>query len=86
MQDQRKTLKKDVSTEDRVTTERPDEGYDLPIDLFAGVVIVAMGILVLVTPLITAMPADAPWNPTAMNIISGSIYLLIGMGFLYRAR
>ncbi|WP_101295903.1 hypothetical protein [Halegenticoccus soli] len=85
MQDQHGTSTKDGQASDLSTIQKTDDEYDLPIELFAGTIILTMGILVLVTPIVTEMPTDSPWNPTAMNVITGGIYLLIGAGFLRRA-
>lgn len=83
MTDRPITQTRDEPTDDPRT--QPD-AYDLPIELYAGVIIVIMGALVLVTPLLTQMPSDAPWNPTLMNLISGSIYVIVGLGLLFRSK
>lgn len=86
MTDQSITQTQDEPIDDPRNRAQSDaDEYDLPIDLYAGVIIAIMGILVLVTPLLTEMPADAPWNPTLMNLISGAIYLIVGLGLLLRA-
>ena len=64
----------------------PETEYDLPVELFAGAVVIVMGILVLATPLITEMPSNWVWDPLLMNLISGSIYVIAGLFLIYRAR
>lgn len=81
-----KTTTADVSDGDYETDNAADESeYDLPVDLFAGTVILIMGVLVLVTPLITDMPTDTPWDPVLINVSSGAIYVLAGAYFIRRA-
>lgn len=83
--DNNKTTTADVSTNDE-TRKASDHGdYDLPVELFAGSVILIMGVLVLVTPLIADMPADVPWDPVLINGLSGGIYVLVGAYFIRRA-
>ncbi|RRJ31401.1 hypothetical protein [Halocatena pleomorpha] len=80
------TTTPDVSATDDQTSKASDQNeYDLPVELFAGSVIFIMGVLVLVTPLITEMPADTPWDPVLINGISGGIYVLTGVYFIRRA-
>lgn len=86
MNDKPKTMIQDSSADDQNASDAPSETeYDLPVELFAGSVILIMGVLVLVTPLTTDMPADLPWNPLLINILSGGIYVLIGLFFLWRS-
>lgn len=81
-----KTTTADVSANDDQTNKASDQGeYDLPVELFAGSVILIMGMLVLVTPLVAEMPTDAPWNPVLINGLSGGIYVLVGAYFIRRA-
>lgn len=60
--------------------------YDLPVELFAGTVVTTMGILVVLTPLIANMPRDYVWNPVLMDLLSGAIYIVIGIYLLIRSR
>ena len=60
--------------------------YDLPVELFAGSVVIIMGVLVLLTPLITTIPQDYVWNPALMDLVSGAIYIIIGVYLLIRSR
>ncbi len=84
--DNNKTTTADVSANDDRTNDASDHGeYDLPVELFAGSVILIMGVLVLVTPLIADMPADVPWDPVLINGLSGGIYVLVGAYFIRRA-
>lgn len=86
MNDKPKTMIQDSSADDQNASDVPSENeYDLPVELFAGSVILIMGVLVLVTPLTTDMPADLPWNPLLINILSGGLYVLIGFFFLWRS-
>lgn len=80
------TTTADVTTSDTQTNKASEESeYELPVELFAGSVIIVMGVLVLITPLITAMPTDIPWDPVLINMFSGSIYVLVGAYFVQRA-
>lgn len=86
MNNKPKTTTADASSSDYDTDEVSDDSeYDLPVELFAGSVILILGVLVLVTPLITEMPTDIPWNPTLINVTSGAIYVLAGAYFIRRA-
>lgn len=86
MNDKPKTMIQDSSANDQHTSDAPSENeYDLPVELFAGSVILIMGVLVLVTPLTTDMPANLPWDPLFINILSGGLYVLIGFFFLWRS-
>jgi hypothetical protein len=85
MSEKRESITKDGLPEDQMQSELPaDSEYDLPIQLFAGTVIAIMGLLVLATPLVTAMPSDHVLDPTAMNVVSGGIYVAVGVFFAYR--
>ncbi|QRV17648.1 hypothetical protein JMJ58_22845 (plasmid) [Haloterrigena salifodinae] len=86
MSDDSLTQTQDEPIDDpREQTASGTDEYDLPIDLYAGAIILIMGVLVLVTPLFTDMLSDAPWRPTSMNLISGTIYVLVGLVLLRRA-
>lgn len=86
MRNKPNTTTADASASDHKTNKASDESeYDLPVELFAGSVIFVMGVLVLVTPLITEMPADTPWDPVLINVSSGAIYMLVGAYFIRRA-
>ncbi|MFC6907107.1 hypothetical protein [Halalkalicoccus tibetensis] len=78
------TSTEETTTREQAATESADE-YNLPVELFAGIVILIMGCLVLVTPLIYDMPTDLVWNPLIINLFSGSIYLVVGVIFIYRS-
>lgn len=76
----------DEPSENYEMTETSDESnYDLPVELFAGLVILTMGLLVVVTPLITEMPNDVPWNPVLLNVTSGALYIVVGAYFVRRS-
>ena len=79
------TVTDDGSPRHQAATESADNDYDLPVELFAGIVILIMGVLILITPLVTEMPSDFVWNPTLINGISGAIYLVVGAYFIRRA-
>ena len=79
------TVTDDGSTRNQTATEPADDDYDLPVELFAGIVILIMGVLVLITPLVTEMPSEFVWDPTLINGISGAIYLVVGAYFIRRA-
>ncbi|WP_121741490.1 hypothetical protein [Natronorubrum halophilum] len=86
MTDRSITQTQDEPIDDSRTRAQSDaDGYDLPIDLYAGTIIAIMGLLVLITPLVAEMPSDAPWNPMAMNLISGAIYVVVALALLVRA-
>lgn len=80
------TTATETSRSEQTTTKSNDgEEYNLPVELFAGIVILIMGFLVLITPLIYEMPTNLVWDPIFINIASGAIYLLVGAFFLYRS-
>ncbi|UPM45025.1 hypothetical protein [Halocatena salina] len=78
------TTTTDATTDESDAASDTNE-YELPVELFAGSVILTMGVLVLVTPLITTMPSDVPWDPVFVNVTSGAIYVLCGMYLVHRA-
>lgn len=83
MNNKSETTTADASGSDATTNEAPGENdYELPVELFAGTVILIMGVLVLVTPLITDMPTDLPWDPILINVTSGAIYMAAGAYFI----
>lgn len=86
MTSQQPTSTSSESIDDRATERDDEDEYDLPIELFAGTVILIMGILVVLTPLTTEMPGDWVWSPTAMNAFGGTIYIVVGGFLLYRHR
>ena len=63
-----------------------DDEYEFPAELFAGIVITIMGILVLATMATTGMPTDHVVSPYLMNTLSGMFYLAIGGYFIHRGR
>lgn len=79
-----------ISTSDETDNEqsgatRADESeYDLPIELYAGTVILIIGVLVAITPFTAEMPTDWVWDPVMMNTISGAIYITAGVFLLHR--
>lgn len=80
------TVTEETTTGEQTTTEpAADKEYNLPVELFAGIVIFIMGLLVLITPLIYEMPTDLVWDPILINVASGTIYLLVGAFFVYRS-
>jgi uncharacterized membrane protein HdeD (DUF308 family) len=60
--------------------------YDVASEIFIGSMVLIMGALIFITLLVTDMPEEHPWNPVVMNVLTGSIYLVIGGFVLYRAR
>lgn len=87
MNNESNTTTTDASGSDPTTNEASSGSeYELPVNLFAGSVILIMGVLVLVTPLITSMPTDVPWDPVLINATSGVIYVLVGAYFIRRSR
>lgn len=75
--------------QERSTQEdQPTEGgkiYDVVAEIFIGSMVSIIGLLVLVTPLVSAMPEDHPWNPVLIDLSVGTLYLIIGGFILYRA-
>lgn len=85
MDNKSNTTTADVSANDETNDAFDESEYDLPVELFAGSVILIMGVLVLLTPLIADMPANMPWDPVLINGLSGGIYVLVGAYFIRRA-
>lgn len=86
MNDESKRMTDNTTVTEQESPETSRENdYDLPVELFAGIVILIMGALVLITPVFSEMPADLVWNPTLINAISGTIYLVVGAYFVRRA-
>ncbi|WP_227379388.1 hypothetical protein [Haladaptatus halobius] len=75
-----------TSSEQQATETTTSDSYDLPVSLFAGIVILIMGILVIITPLFAAMPTNSAWDPVLMNLISGSLYVIVGAYFIWRGK
>ena len=59
--------------------------YDVIAEIFIGSMVSIMGVLVVVTPLVSDMPEDHPWNPVLIDVLVGALYLIIGGFVLYRA-
>ncbi len=59
--------------------------YDVMAEVFIGSLVSIIGALVMVTPLISDMPEDHPWNPAIIDVLVGALYLIIGGFVLYRA-
>lgn len=69
--------------------EQPTESkqiYDVVAELFIGSLVSIIGLLVLITPLVSSMPEDYPWNPVLVDVLVGALYLIIGGYVLFRAR
>lgn len=60
--------------------------YDVMAEVFIGSLVSIIGALVVVTPLISDMPEEHPWNPVLIDVLVGALYLIIGGFVLYRAR
>lgn len=86
MNDESKRMTDNTTASEQESPEPSSENdYDLPVELFAGIVILIMGALVLITPVFSDMPADLVWDPILINGISGTIYLLVGAYFIRQA-
>ena len=78
---------------DQTTSRAPGEAtkdakgdYDITAEVFIGSMVSAIGLLVLITPLVSTMPQDHPMNATLIDVVIGLIYIAIGALVFYRAR
>jgi hypothetical protein len=80
------TTTEETTRKEQMTVESDtSREYNLPVELFAGIVILIMGSLVLVTPLFADMPTNLVWDPVFVNVSSGILYLIVGAIFVYRS-
>jgi len=65
--------------------QRAADEYNVATEIFIGAMLTIIGVLVLITPVVSEMPRDLPVDPVLLDVVIGLLYLAIGTGVFGRA-
>jgi hypothetical protein len=77
---------KNTQSTDEVRGNETDMESNLRIGVFAGSIVIIMGVLVLLSIFISDMPTGYPVDPVSLNLIGGGLYIGIGSYLIIRSK